>query len=103
MIGQQGADVTVTLMDVDGYPMADQTIGVKVEPEDGSQLGQIEATDAEGVTQFNLQASSVGNRSLTVSVGEVVLSQQVVVKFTSDQVTDAIINTGGIQQVTGNH
>ena len=99
MTGASGAEVKVTLLDVDGLPLANQTIEVGVEPAEGAELGPIEATDATGVTEFKLTSTSVGTRSLTISVGQVVLSQQAVVKFTSDQVADAIINTGGIQQV----
>ena len=98
-IGQSGAEVTVTLVYQDGYPLAGKKVEVKVEPEAESQLGEIMASDGEGITRFKLQASSRGSRVVTISVGEVVLSQQAMVKFTSNQVTEAIINSGSIQQV----
>ena len=90
--GDDAAHLTVKLVDLQDLPLEKQMISVKAEPEQGVTVSELQATDAKGESKFEIQSDTVGDKTVTVSVGEKVLKQSVKVKFTSNVVTQGLIS-----------
>ncbi len=99
MIGQQGAVLTVKVVDKQGLVMKGQTVTAKVEPADQVTVSTAKTTDKQGETQLRIQSVTAGERKVTVQVGEVVLTSTASVKFTSNQVANVLISAGGVRKV----
>ena len=99
MIGQEGAVLTVKVVDKQGLVMEGQTVTAEVEPAEKATVGIAKTTDKQGETQLRIQSVTAGDRKITVQVGEVVLTSTASVKFTSNQVENVLINAGGVRKV----
>ena len=72
MIGQEGAVLTVKVVDKQGLVMEGQTVTAEVEPAEKATVGIAKTTDKQGETQLRIQSVTAGDRKITVHVGEVV-------------------------------
>ena len=99
IIGQEGPTLAVKLVDKQGLVMEGLVVEAKVEPVGDVTVSIAQPTDLEGLTQLRIQSSVIGQRIVTLSVGEITLSSEAKIRFTSNQVTSVLVDVNRTQKV----
>ena len=75
-IGVDTATVKIQIVSEQGLPVTGKTIVAKVDPDQEVTVGSAKPTDEEGRTKVDLTSTTTGQRTVTVSVGQVVLESK---------------------------
>ncbi|MBD3373980.1 T9SS type A sorting domain-containing protein [candidate division KSB1 bacterium] len=96
--GLATSHVDITLADMFGNAISNQSIGISVIPSQGVEITQPENTDLNGRTTAVLTSTASGEKTVQVSVpGQPEFTMSTVVTFTSGEADDLVIFSGNNQ------